>query len=147
MIETARRLQDVAVMLARVEPGVTVAGPALDGGLGLTTKHNGYTVHLGIGPFHCRHDDDSTILIANGKLYLDPKPPDDGRPLIDLVRAGLPSNCALASLPGQHVVSRDPFQREQLEWQVGIVVSGLGMGVSNLGQNSIFIIPKNSLVY
>lgn len=142
MIETARTVEEVAVKLAKVEPGVTVAGPALDGGWGLTTRHNRYNVHLGFRQLHRRHVGEDTILIADGKLYLDPRPPDDGRPLTDLVREGLPSNCALFALPDQYVISRDPFDRPQVEWQVGIVVSGPGMEAPNWGQNCLFIVPQ-----
>lgn len=142
MIETARTLEEVAAKLAKLEPGVTVAGPNLNGGWGLTTRHNGYNVHLEIGQLHQRHDGGSATLIADGKLYLDPKPPDEGRPLADLVREGLPGNCALYGLPNQYVISKDPFQGDQVEWKVRIIVSGPGMGVPNLGQNIFFIVPQ-----
>lgn len=144
MIESARTLEEVADKLAKVGPDITVAGPDLNGRWGLTTRHNGYSVHLGIGQLHQRHDGGAT-LIADGKLYLDPKPPDEGRPLNDLVREGLPGNCALYDLPDQYVISKDPFQRDQAEWKVRIVISGPGMGeVSNLGQNTFFIVPQQT---
>lgn len=146
MIEIARRLQDVADMLAKVEPGVTVAGPDLNGGFGLTTRHNRYIVHLGIEQLRPCHEGDSTTFIALGKLYLDPKPPDDGPPFVDLVRKGLPGNCGLYSLP-DHVISTDLFGRDQVEWPVGIIVTGPGMAASNPGQNSFFITPRQSWIY
>lgn len=149
-IEFVNTLSEVAVKLAEIKPDVTVAGPALNGGWGLTTEHDGYKVHLGIGQLHKRRE--STSYVADGKLYLNLKALNNGRPLVDLLKAGLRDNFALSSLSDGHVLSKDPSGQDQFEWEVDIFVPERGLSEQSLAQDTFFITSKqpwraiNSLV-
>lgn len=125
MIEVAATIQEVGERIDHITgSGVTVIGPALDGGWGITTRHNGFLVHLGISNIHLSPG--KTALEANGRLYLAPKPENEQRPLSEVAIEGLPDNCGVFSLPEHYRVSRDPFGREQAEWLVTVAISGPG---------------------
>lgn len=142
MAEFENTVEGVGKRLSQVtEPSITVIGPALDGGWGLTARHNGSLVHLGIR--NPRSLPTSTTLVAEGTLYLDPIPDYSTRPLAELVREGLPPHCAILSLPDPRI-SRDLFDRRQAEWTVKVVIEGPGQTPQSWGKNTFFIRPQTS---
>lgn len=138
MIEVAETIEKAGERIHHITgPGATVIGPALDGGWGITTRHSGSLVHLGINNIH--RPPGKTALEADGMLYLDPKPENEQRPLSELVREGLPDNCGVFSLPDHYRVSRDLSGREQAVWSVRVVIHGSGTSPSSWAQNTFLI--------